>query len=363
MSQTSYYKNNGTAIPRIACAIIFCTFSFLYLYFYQADILYAAQHVLSHGVTTYNPLVGAILITLVLYLLHFPADRLTRMPSACHSLSYLPSFLFLTLLTAVGRNIDKQFSFGAWAWVVPLVLLLWYAASRVLIQAEVVWKCSRGNGFSFAGIWQNVAIMGCLMFLTGLFSNSNDVFHYRMHAENRIMKKDYTGALACGIKSSATDSSLTMLRAYALSCSDQLADSLFIYPLCGGSKALLPDGTTTRSLIVPQTAIRSHYRQKKYAADYRLMSLLLDKKIDEFARTVGRFYTIDESLPRHYREALVLYTHLRSNPVQVFHEPVMDTDYQDLLALQRTAKTETERKSLIRSTYGNTYWCYYLCSE
>ena len=48
------------------CAIVFLTFSFVWLYCFQADVLAAAQHVLSKGLTSYKPLVGALLITLVL---------------------------------------------------------------------------------------------------------------------------------------------------------------------------------------------------------------------------------------------------------------------------------------------------------
>lgn len=202
-----------------------------------------------------------------------------------------------------------------------------------------------------------------MMLFTGLFSNSNEVFHYRLRTERYLSEGDYASALECGDKSAVTDSSLTMLRAYALSCAGQLGDSLFTYPLCGGSKALLPDGVTVKSLVVPQKTIVRHYKQRKYRADYKLIALLLDRRIDEFAVEVGKYYALDSVLPYHYREALVMYKHIRSNPKTVFHDAVMDADYQDMLALQRTTANTTERKSLVRDTYGNTYWYYYLYSE
>ena len=49
---------------QIACIVAFCVFSFVYLYFYQQDVLAAAQHVLSGGKTHYDRTVGAVLITL-----------------------------------------------------------------------------------------------------------------------------------------------------------------------------------------------------------------------------------------------------------------------------------------------------------
>ena len=51
------------------CLLVFVVFTFVYLYFYQADVLAAGQHVLSGGQTHYRRLVGAVLITLVLLIL------------------------------------------------------------------------------------------------------------------------------------------------------------------------------------------------------------------------------------------------------------------------------------------------------
>ncbi len=40
-------KRSSTAKMQIACAIIFITFTYVYLAFYQADVLAVAQHVFS----------------------------------------------------------------------------------------------------------------------------------------------------------------------------------------------------------------------------------------------------------------------------------------------------------------------------
>ena len=65
-------KNSSTVAIRLMCAIVFLTFSFVWLYCFQADVLAAAQHVLSKGLTSYKPFVGAVLITLVLQVLQLP---------------------------------------------------------------------------------------------------------------------------------------------------------------------------------------------------------------------------------------------------------------------------------------------------
>ena len=51
------------------CGIIFACFAFFYLYFYQADYLAQFQYHFSHGETSYNSFVGAVLIILPLLFL------------------------------------------------------------------------------------------------------------------------------------------------------------------------------------------------------------------------------------------------------------------------------------------------------
>ena len=68
-----YLNDTQERIPdkrytQVVCAIAFWVFSFVYLYFYQTEVLSAGQHVLSGGRTYYQRLIGAFLITLVLYL-------------------------------------------------------------------------------------------------------------------------------------------------------------------------------------------------------------------------------------------------------------------------------------------------------
>ena len=70
---------------RVACAIFFILFTFLYLYDYQADIMSVIQHVLSQGATHYNRLVGAVLITFVLWLLQFSIYGLIRLERVGHA--------------------------------------------------------------------------------------------------------------------------------------------------------------------------------------------------------------------------------------------------------------------------------------
>ena len=74
-----------------------------------------------------------------------------------------------------------------------------------------------------------------------------------------------------------------------------------------------------------------HHKQKarQPAHDYLLCAYLLDKRLDDFAHEVGKYYKVDSIFPKHYREALILHNHLRSHPVVEYHDNVLDADYKD----------------------------------
>ena len=66
-----------------------------------------------------------------------------------------------------------------------------------------------------------------------------------------------------------------------------------------------------------------------------------------------------DRLPRHYREAMTLYTHLRSKPVMVYHNSVMEEDWKNLQELEAEYPDLTERKGRVEEHYRGTYWYYY----
>ena len=57
------YRDNNSTLYKFMCAIVFILFTFIYLYFFQADLLFMIQHVLSGGATHYNRTIGTFIIT------------------------------------------------------------------------------------------------------------------------------------------------------------------------------------------------------------------------------------------------------------------------------------------------------------
>lgn len=374
-------QNGNGALAKILCAAAFILFTFIYLYFFQADLLAMMQHVLSGGQTHYNRTVGAVLITLLLLLLQVGVRKLTSLSGVFHALTYFPSLVMLTLLTGVDNNFASDHSFGLWLWLSPLLLLIF---------AGIVWIL-RSNGLTGSGyyfknsqpriLWVNLLLLVLQFVMVCGGGNTDEVFHYRLRMEQLLINGEYDKALTVGEKSLNADKSLTMLRAYALSRNKQLGERLFEYPVEGGSDALLPDGKDVQSIILPANSITKNLgiRKKgkmetmaylqylersglamKSVTDYILCGYLLDKNLDAFVREVKKKYNIaSPTLPKYYREALTLYTHTRSNPSMVYHNEVLDADYSDFQALEKKYADKAECAAYVRDTYGNTYWCYY----
>lgn len=371
---------NDTLLIRMVCSILFCCFTFVYLYVYQADVLAVTQHVLSGGRTSYHAGVGAVLITLTLYLVHLGVSYVCHPSGIGHSLTFFPSLLLLTILTDVSNDIDRNFSLGWWWIAAPLLLLA---------SGGLMWFLKRNRheveeGKAHEGLvyllWQNIMALGVMFVLVGLFSNHDVVFHERAKIEQAIVNEEYKDALEVGKNNLKTDSNLVMLRAYCLSKTHKMGESLFEYPLIGESLSLLPNGSSVRMLMTPDKdvyryigvvpkqqmpvmryleLITASRKAKNPAKDYLLCGYLLDKNLDKFVAHLPLYYHVDSLLPKHYREALVLYTHSRSNPKLVYHDAVADADYKDYQDLEKKYPEKMVRETKIRDIYGKTYWYYF----
>lgn len=376
-------KNKGTITLRVMCAVVFVLFSFAWLYFFQGDVMAVAQHVLSNGLTSYGRLLGAVLITAVLVLLQLAVCALTGLRKRFHALTYLPSMLMLALLSDLSQSFTPEWGI-AFRWWIPLVVLIaWGGLVMVARRIQTV-EDDRSFHLLSRPMWVNMLIMSLLMMGVAGIGNTNAVFHYRAQAENLLENDNFDGALRVGVKSLETDGSLQMLRMYALARKDSLGECLFNYPMAVGSRGMLPTDGSSEFLIYPADSLyrflgaRPANRMKpmRYVelvlerdtlpdksasavADYLLCGYLLDRQLDQFAQEIGNYYEVDEHLPRNYREALILYTHLRSNPVLVYHDAVMDENYENLLELEQAYPDEAERKGKVAKMYGKTYWYYY----
>jgi hypothetical protein len=77
-----------------------------------------------------------------------------------------------------------------------------------------------------------------------------------------------------------------------------------------------------------------------------------------FAKTLPKLYDM-KNLPKHYKEALVLYNHTTSNPVIKYTNNVMEADFQDFQSLRRQYHNSNEQQYYTFHSYRKTYWYYY----
>ena len=375
-------EDGSATVVRTVCAIVFLLFVAIYVFFYQEDTLALTQHILSGGATIYSRVIGGIIITIVLALLHFTTAKVMRTKPLCiYALSCFPSLYILAMLT----DFDTSQPLSPWRWwaiLMPLAAAVWWGV--VYFLGELLrYRCSdirHEEGYLARTLGCNIFILAAMMIGVGLLSNSNDITHYRLRMERLLMHGEYAKALEVGKASDKTDASLTMLRVFALAHEGRLGDELFKYPVCGTSASIVPElsdgkmlmlspdsvyrmlgaiprhGQTTKNYL---KAIVKSGQATKAAIEYQLCGMLIDKDLDGFVNLLMKTHKIDDTLPLHYREALILYTHRRSSPKVVYRNTVMDTDYDDMQRLEAETKSPGERRIQIYKQFSGTYWEYF----
>lgn len=399
------HRNEGAVILRVVCALAFLSFTFCWLYSFQGDMLAVAQHGLSGGKTHYNCTVGAIICTSVLFGLHLLVFAMTRLTRRTHALTYFPSMLLLAFLSYV----SSPFRWGAWLWAGPLVLVLWGGAVWLSKQTLSVGDEGRKPVALFSRVtWINLLQLALMMIGVALVSNTNAVQHFKAHAEAALMEGDIDEVLSVGERSLETDESLTMLRIFALSQKGQLADHLFEYAVSGTSADMLPmQGSKSTLLLMPDTLLWRHFgispddivarndstwqpdsvAGRVYTGrsafadrftvsqyldtlerdtlatqvwrDYRLMGQLIDRHIDTFVVCLPQYYKMEaDSLPRHYREALILYQQA-VDTLFIYSDSLMLNRWQEFHATDSIYPKQSERKIRTEEQFRGTYWYYY----
>jgi len=366
MYKTFSQRNQTAYSVRIVCGLLFILFCVVFLYA-QSPLLEALQHVLSEGKTSYSPIWGTLIITLVLCILQASVNYFIHFVEYCHALSYLPSFLILALITDEDRSIyQPEQTDSYWGWILII---------SILIYALIIWVNQKWLPLSFtktrfpdlaSKLWPNVLIFNILSLSTLFLSNLDPVFHCETKIESLIRQSHYGQANEVGKKIPfATSRELTALRAYTLSRTDSLGNCLFKYPQLYQAEGLLLNAEMQTTSMKAEDLYdylgdrrrpgekALHYLSRicltetgSYPAlDYYLCALLLEKKLDLFAQELQAFYYIDDSLPLHYKEALILYRHRHGEYPMPFDATRMEQDYQQFL--------------LHQDSYPNTYWWYY----
>ena len=211
----------------------------------------------------------------------------------------------------------------------------------------------------------------------------DEQLHARLRAERFLSEADYQKVLDVDRKSLQVSKQLTAMRALALAHEQEMGDALFTFPQDYGSSGLLVadadllDYDTLQVYFhrywqaVPVGKIQSDaplFFEKLLKRpdcdtlslrDYYLCALLLERNLDKFVLELPSFYCVNDSLPLHYREAMVLYKNLRPEDCE-YSDAEEEEQFAAFNAYLTPYVHETERRNYARRKYGRTYWYYYL---
>lgn len=377
-------KNNSkdsTITLKVVCAILFIAFTFHYIYSFQGDLLGMIQYAWSGGKTHYDREIGFAIILATALIISSTTAILTRLPQRYSSLIYFPAFLGMGLLTSVnveGMQVETRLS---WLILSPLLFAVYLFMLRGVQNFKPFLLPLRSTGFLSHPWWTNLLTMAFMMLMTNTMGNTSRDLHTRLEVERLCRQHQWQAALDAGIPSHDRDSSMTMLRAMALARQGKLGEQLFNYDVRGGSKALWQQKDKSACFllgdpyilwqtlgIVPRNTSEdvAHFMKKQIrrhaisqcGKDYLLCAYLLDNDLSSFFVELPKHYALNDSLPKHYQEAYVLYAK-QKNLNDTITNNAVKADYADFLATMRSKRGKVQRHSAIRDAYFGTYWYYY----
>ena len=372
-------RRRTARIIAVASGLLFSAFSFTYLSVFQKDVMEALHYSLAQGKTVYAPWMRAVLITVVLLVLRWAVNALVGLKGPLKALSYFPSCLLLGVLTDVGHNVYHGGGISdTWGWMLPLCLVLYGVLGWLLARAARLWLNPE-----MPDIWvvnSNFMTLLMLCFMTIGIGNTNVHFHHELQVEEALRKQDYGRALLVAEKTMDPSRNLTALRAYAMSRQGTMGEDLFRYPQLYGAAGLLMGTSDEKALRLNADSLSVYLGAKpalgepaltffrriceeesgNYTTlDYYLSALLLEKKLDEFVRAFDELYTVRDSIPYYYRQALFLDSKMHPSAVTDSADVALEELWGKYLQKQQELSGQRGEANYMRREFGDTYWWYY----
>lgn len=368
-------------VVALFCATLFALFSFLFVAVYQSPLLEVLYDYVATGKLDYNGYLVAAVISPLLTLLALWLNRIAKFQREWTAMAYLPSVLLLAFIT----DIDRSLYVGGWSstsWIVIFsVAMFVYAALAFVLQRVLFEKIKNLAMSTNRMIWRNLILFVIMFCLAGTLSNGEENFKREALVASRYKGGDAEGALAVGYKSLDASRELTAMRAYILAKENSLGERLFEYPQLYGAEGLLPFAQQTSPLSPDSVAtllgdtIKENENTLDYlrrlahadtlavaARDYYLSALLLEKEVIEFEAELARMcgsYRAD-SLPKHYREALLLLKEFSSEYQLNLEDSVLNSKFRSMREVESKYDDALMRNNYVRKAFGRTYWWYFL---
>ena len=368
-------------VVALFCATLFALFSFLFVAVYQSPLLEVLYDYVATGKLDYNGYLVAAVISPLLTLLALWLNRIAQFQREWTAMAYLPSVLLLAFITDIDRSLYVG-GRSSTSWIVIFsVAMFVYAALAFVLQRVLFEKIKNLAMSANRMIWRNLILFVIMFCLAGTLSNGEENFKREALVASRYKGGDAEGALAVGYKSLDASRELTAMRAYILAKENSLGERLFEYPQLYGADGLLPFAHQTSPLSLDSVATLlgdtikenentlGYLRRLAYpdtlalaARDYYLSALLLEKEVIEFEAELTRMcgsYRAD-SLPKHYREALLLLKEFSSEYQLNLEDSVLNSKFRSLREVESKYDDALMRNNYVRKAFGRTYWWYFL---
>ena len=361
------------------CAILFAVFSFLFVAKSQSVLLELLYDKVATGKLQYNAYVVGGVISVALTIFALWLNKFTGFKREWTAFSFMPSAMVLAFITDIDRSLyTGEYDYLKWIIVLAIGVFA-YAAFSFVLRRILFAKIKNVAMSANRIIWRNLVLFVILFSLVGFLSNGEENFKREALVASYYKKGDSDNALKVGYLSNVASHSLTVQRAYILAKGGMLGERLFEYPQYYGADGLIPAKEQVSPLVPDsvyallgasplqgEEALDVFKRALKNdnvspaAKDYYLSALLLDRKIVEFTDNVKTLYSDIETanLPKHYQEALLLYSSINGDSVQA--SAAMQEQFNAFKALEAEHEDIFVRGNYLRRHFGRTYWWYFL---
>lgn len=286
-------QESGDTVEKWLCLLLFTSFAFCWLFFFQQDLICATIRDISnkggdlYGSRPHLHLIVSVLLTAVSTLWVIPVKKLLKPQKGIYATSYCLSALFLGLITGFdGKSLLGQ-PYSVWTVSLVSVVVL-------LLVCRIVSRVPKSDYYeSTRTIAGNLLIMSILFCLVGFLGNTDENLHRRLRMEHLYADGKYDELLQVGYMEEESDSSIDLLRAKAL---------LNIPFDSNPMGSMIGERLFEFSISDPATLANELVRLDNTQA--YLVSCLLTGNIDSFRDSINlKNYSV---VPKYFMQALVL---------------------------------------------------------
>ncbi len=384
----SIYNNPVTRqtarMVSIVCGLLFTLFTATYILGMQGLMLATANRSIRED-AGFHPYFATAIILVALIIPPLIIRRPLSLPIRWKALLWIPSCIALGWFTNIHFPFEPSDEEPTSMWVFIIAFAFW--CLLVFVVRRMRDSSETKGSFALFMIPNSIILIVGFWFALAT-GNTNAILHQEIRQTYLLMAGEDEELLQLGEKEKRTSHTQQALRAVALSRTGQMGERLFYYPMTYGSEGLIPapadtlrplnlqkfvfrhiGGRPLKPLHAPggfQTAtgflgaLAMKDNASQAAKDYYLCALLLDRRVDDFTETLKTFTdSVDNTLPRHYREALVLHNRMHSCPVIKYHDEATEENFSDFLRDMDLHKGKDDEEIYMSDYYSHTYWFYF----